>query len=94
MDGLGQFIGKMTEQAMRYFFHLINGHGRQEDKVGQELSDRSKVELEVSRILTDVARDELPHCHDGRILVEVRTEEGKQIYNGSIVFKTNWLETS
>lgn len=79
---------------MRYFFHLINGHGRQEDSVGQELAGKAQVEREVSRILTDVARDELPNFSEGRVVVDVRTADAKAVCNGKLVFETNWFAPS
>ncbi|MGF6178652.1 hypothetical protein ABIE33_006972 [Ensifer sp. 4252] len=44
----------------RYFFDLRNGDGQTLDEQGLELPSRDAVMQEVTRILVDVARDELP----------------------------------
>jgi hypothetical protein len=76
---------------MRYFFDLTNGHGLVRDEVGQIIDDLSHVEQEVSRILTDVARDELPDVPLGQVRVDVRDEIGNVIYTGSISFQKRWV---
>ena len=45
---------------------------------------------EVSRILTDVAREELPEGPNGGISVSVRDEDGETILVGSLDFQTEW----
>ncbi|KQS75166.1 hypothetical protein ASG25_20620 [Rhizobium sp. Leaf384] len=76
---------------MRYYFDFTNGHGLVRDDEGQLLDSPSLVEQEVSRILTDVARDELPATFQGEVKVDVRDEMGAYIYSGSIVFEKHWV---
>ena len=75
----------------RFYFDLHNGDGATRDDEGVDLASRDLVSSEVSRILTDVARDELPDRFPGVISVNVRDENGKAIYVGSLSFKSKWL---
>lgn len=77
---------------MRYYFHVLNGHGLQRDEEGQEFFDRKTLEHEVVRILTDIARDELPTTNTGTIRVEVQDIEGQPVYTGSVAFTKRWLK--
>lgn len=76
---------------MRYYFDLTNGHGLVRDEVGQVIDDQAGLEREVSRILTDVARDELPATRKGEVKVDVRDDSGHPIYRGSISFEKRWI---
>lgn len=76
---------------MRYYFDLTNGHGLVRDNVGQVIDSQAGMELEVSRILTDVARDELPDTRHGEVKVDVRDDSGHPIYCGSISFEKRWI---
>ena len=77
---------------MRYFFDLTNGHGLVSDNEGQLIEERSRIEQEVSRILTDVARDELPDIQHGEVRVDVRDETGSYVYTGRISFEKRWID--
>jgi len=76
----------------RYFFDLINGDGPISDEQGQEISTREEISREVSRILTDIAREELPGSEEGMISVEVRDEQGQPVFTGRLSFKTRWQD--
>jgi len=75
----------------RYFFDLHNGDGPTVDDEGLELPDRPSVRRQVARLLTDVARDELPTEDRAVISVKVRNGEGKVIAVTSLTFDTEWI---
>jgi len=74
----------------RYFFDLINGDGAVRDDQGQEVSTREGVTREVSRILADIAREELPDRQNGAISIKVRDEQGHAVLTGCLSFQTQW----
>lgn len=74
----------------RYFFDLFNGDGPVPDEQGQEVSKREDISREVSRILADIAREELPGRGRGAITIKVRDESGRQVFTGSLSFDTRW----
>ncbi len=76
----------------RYFFDLMNGDGQTRDDLGLELHSREAVMQEITRILVDVARDELPEGYGTEISVSVRSEEGKPISVASLTFRNRWLD--
>lgn len=81
----------MRSYMPRYFFDLSNGDGLTRDEMGMTLpTDRDRLLKEVSRILTDVAREELPEGPNGGISVSVRDEDGETILVGSLDFQTEW----
>lgn len=72
--------------AARYFFDVHNGDGNVADDVGKLLS-KDDLPREVARIMSDIARDELPYDdHRGVITVMVRDVEGRSISVGSLTF--------
>jgi hypothetical protein len=75
----------------RYFFDLLNGDGLVRDEMGSELPEsRDTLLREVSRILTDLAREELPDRERGEISVLVRDHSGRSVLSGSLGFRTEW----
>ncbi|EUB95564.1 hypothetical protein PMI07_002052 [Rhizobium sp. CF080] len=74
----------------RYFFDLTNGDGPVRDDQGQEVSTREGISREVSRILADIAREELPDRGNGAISIEVRDERGQPVLTGCLSFQTRW----
>ncbi|CAD7044623.1 hypothetical protein REJC140_03843 [Pseudorhizobium endolithicum] len=78
----------------RYFFDLTNGDGLTRDEMGSVFPEsREPLLKEVSRILTDLARDELPGTDSGEITVTVRDERGCTVLVGSLDFQTRWRPT-
>jgi hypothetical protein len=75
----------------RYFFDLLNGDGLVRDDLGVELSSRDSISKEVSRILTDIAGEEMPGQEKGAVSIEVRDEDGKAIFAGHLSFESRWL---
>jgi len=76
----------------RYYFDLHNGDGPTCDNEGMELSSRDSVTRQITRILVDVARDELP-CEDRAVIsVKVRDEAGKVVSVASLTFNNEWLD--
>ncbi|NVD41960.1 hypothetical protein HT585_24130 [Ensifer sp. HO-A22] len=76
----------------RYFFDLNNGDGKTVDEEGQELGSRNAIMQEVTRILVDVARDELPVGQGTEISVSVRTGVGKAVSVATLTFENEWLD--
>ncbi|ARM89288.1 hypothetical protein RHEC894_CH03011 [Rhizobium sp. CIAT894] len=76
----------------RYFFDLHNGEGPTRDEHGTELRSREDIPKEVTRILLDVARDELPAGDRTTIAVIVRNESGDPVTVASLVFSSEWLD--
>ena len=76
----------------RYFFDLHNGEGPTRDEQGTELKSREDIPKEVTRILLDVARDELPATDRMTIAVTVRDERGEPVTVASLVFSNEWLD--
>lgn len=74
----------------RYYFDLFNGEGPIPDEHGQEIATREDISREVSRILADIAREELPEDNNGVITIKVRNEEGRAVFTGSLSFETHW----
>lgn len=74
----------------RYFFDLFNGDGPVRDEQGQELASREAISREVSRILADIAREELPGRGKGLISIEVRDESGQPVFTGTLSFQSGW----
>ncbi|OOG72910.1 hypothetical protein BLJAPNOD_05133 [Ensifer sp. M14] len=76
----------------RYFFDLNNGDGKTVDEEGQELGSRNAIMQEVTRILVDVARDELAVGQGTEISVSVRTDVGKAVSVATLTFENEWLD--
>jgi hypothetical protein len=76
----------------RYYFDLHNGDGPLKDNDGLEIASRDGVAKEVSRILADIARDEMPAQDKNVISLKVRNEAGKVISISSLTFFTEWLD--
>ncbi|WP_320202247.1 DUF6894 family protein (plasmid) [Agrobacterium sp. rho-13.3] len=76
----------------RYFFDLHNGDGPTTDHEGLDLSSRDAVKREVTRILVDLARDEMPIEQRAIISVKVRNATGKVVSVSSLTFHNEWLE--
>jgi len=76
----------------RYFFDLHNGDGPTIDHEGVDLSSREAVTREVTRILVDLARDEMPSEQRAIISVKVRNATGKVVSVSSLTFNNEWLE--
>lgn len=76
----------------RYFFDLHNGDGPTTDHEGLDLCSRDAVTREVTRILVDLARDEMPIEQRAVISVRVRNALGKVVSVSSLTFNNEWLE--
>jgi hypothetical protein len=74
----------------RYYFDLFSGDGPVPDEHGQEVSSRDGISREVSRILADIAREELPGRGKGLITIKVRDEGGHQVFTGTVQFTSHW----
>ena len=71
----------------RYFFDIHNGDGQMTDDVGMLLPSKADLPKEVARIMSDIARDELPYDeHRGIVTVKVRDGDGRSIPVGSLTF--------
>lgn len=76
----------------RYFFDIHNGNGPSRDDHGMELSSRKRIMHEMSRILLDIARDELPGQEGGNISIYVRDDEDKEVCATHLSFQTEWRD--
>lgn len=76
----------------RYYFDLHNGDGPTTDNDGMELGSRESVNKQVTRILVDIARDEMPTEDRAVISVKVRNDKGKIISVASLTFNNEWLD--
>lgn len=76
----------------RYFFELHNGDGLTRDLEGLELPTRETILNEISRVMLDVAREELPERETGAVCVIVRNEAGQVISVANLTFSNRWLE--
>ena len=76
----------------RYYFDLHNGAGPQRDDHGVELATLNAVTQEATRILLDIARDEVGDTGRLIVTVTVRDEEGNPISIASLTFSNEWLE--
>ena len=76
----------------RYYFDLHNGDGPLRDEIGLDLPSRDRVAAEASRILSDIARDEIPTHERGVISVKVRDADGQPIILTSLSFSIEWLD--
>ena len=76
---------------MRFYFDLHNGDGPTRDDEGVDLASRDIVSQEISRILLDVARDEIPAGDRLVISLTVRDEAGRPISVASLIFSNDWI---
>lgn len=76
----------------RYYFDLHSGDGPLEDDEGLEFESREGVAKEITRILADIARDEMPTQDKNVISLKVRNEAGKVVSISSLTFFTEWLD--
>lgn len=57
------------------------------DDIGMLISSKADLPREVARIMSDIARDELPYDeHRGIVTVKVRDGDGRSISVGSLTF--------
>ncbi|CAN7479965.1 MULTISPECIES: DUF6894 family protein [Rhizobium] len=76
----------------RYYFDLHNEEGPTRDEHGTELKSREDIPKELTRILLDVARDELPAGDRMTIAITVRDESGDPVTVASLIFNNEWLD--
>lgn len=76
----------------RYYFDLHNGDGPTTDNDGLNLPSKESVTRHVARILTDIARDEMPTEDQAVISVKVRDDSGKIVSVASLTFSSQWLD--
>jgi hypothetical protein len=74
----------------RYFFDLINGEGPMRDDEGVELPDSDAVRREAAKIVTDIARDEVPKEQAVKIVVNVRDEADAKVFVGQLQYSGEW----
>jgi len=74
----------------RYFFDVINGEGPMRDDEGVELADLDAVRSEVAKIVTDLARDEVPKEQAVDIVVNARDEADAKVFVGKLQYSGHW----
>ncbi|QND52252.1 hypothetical protein HB779_10265 [Phyllobacterium sp. 628] len=78
----------------RYYFDLNNGDGRFVDEDGLEFDTREQAVDAASRILLDIARDEIPEMGRGIASISMRDAQSKPIGIISLTFLTEWFDES
>lgn len=73
----------------RYYFDVTNGNGLERDSEGQELQSLDHVRHEAGRILSDIAKDEIPVSRNVSIKVAVRNSEGTKVHTGELSFPSD-----
>jgi len=74
----------------RYFFDLQNGDGFTKDDEGRELPSRKAINLEIAKILLDVAQDEMGSIDHMNVTVTVRDDAGKTVSLASLTMNNIW----
>jgi hypothetical protein len=74
----------------RYFFDVYNSDGQVLDQEGQLLETRDRARSEAVRILHDIARDEMPDSDLVKITVKVRSDNGAQLFEASLILTSGW----
>jgi hypothetical protein len=75
----------------RYFFDIQNGDGPTTDDCGVELATRAQISRQVTKILLDIACDELREQDRMIMSVTVRDADGKTISVASLTFDNEWI---
>ena len=78
----------------RYYFDIDNGHDPSCDEHGMELSSRDMILRQMSRLLLDVARDELSGQERGEVTIRVRDEGAQEVCCTRLNFQTEWKKQS
>lgn len=73
-----------------YCFNLNDSRGEPIEAVAIELPSFKAVAREASRILVDVARDEMREHDQVELMLEVHDEAGKPVYSGQLTFRSHW----
>ncbi len=76
----------------RYFLDLYNGDGLTVDREGQVFDTRERLRREAIRILPDIVRDEILEGDRTAITVKVRDENGRQVFEASLVVSSGWCD--
>ena len=76
----------------RYYLDLYHGDGLTVDDEGQVFETRARLRREAIRILPDVLRDEMFEGDRPEIMVKVRDESGRHIFEASLTLNSGWSE--
>ncbi len=76
----------------RYYFDLHNGDGSLKDEMGVEIASHAGIVQEVAKIMSEIARDEIPTTNRATISVTVRDEKGEAISVSTLSFNSEWFE--
>ncbi|MBZ9996574.1 DUF6894 family protein [Mesorhizobium sp. BH1-1-4] len=76
----------------RYFLDLYNGDGLTVDDHGQVFDSRERLRREAILILPDIIRDEMIENDRTAITVKVRDENGRHIFEASLVISSSWCD--
>ena len=74
----------------RYYLDLYHGDGLTVDEEGQVFETRARLRREAMRILPDVLRDEMFDGDRARIMVKVRDESGRPVFEASLTLDSAW----
>ncbi|MFD1982408.1 DUF6894 family protein [Mesorhizobium newzealandense] len=88
--GLESLTG--SRNMPRYYLDLYNGDGLTVDREGQVFDTRERLRREAIRILPDIVRDEILEADRTAITVKVRDEDGRQVFEASLVVSSGWCD--
>ncbi|BCG83743.1 DUF6894 family protein [Mesorhizobium sp. 113-3-3] len=74
----------------RYFFDVYNSEGQVLDEEGQLFASKESAKDEALRVLQDVARDEMPDRDLFKLTVKVRSENGADVFEASLILMSGW----
>jgi hypothetical protein len=84
-------IGRLTESIMaRYFFDVLQESGCIRDEEGIELPNVDAMRQSVSRVILDLARDEIGNESQSWIQVMVRDDSDFALFTATLGYSTIW----
>jgi hypothetical protein len=78
----------------RYFFDILDGAVLTRDDDGADLPDAAAMQVEAKVALADVVRDAMPNGPSQTFRVNVRDEDGRDVYEAQLALTTRDLSVS
>ncbi len=73
----------------RFFFDITQGQTSHQDDTGIEITSQA-VPREAHRFLSDLAKDEMPDEGEMQIRVNVRDNDGHEVYRSELTLRSSW----
>jgi hypothetical protein len=87
-----QTISTSTKPSMtRYFFDLGDGEDVAKDADGLDLPHDETARREAIKGLVDMVAELLPDGESRQFSVLVRTDDGRQVFEADLRFRSSWL---